>query len=292
MRVTQSMIASHSLRNISQSYGRISASLEQMSSGKKISKPSDDPVIAQRGMYYRANLNEITQYNRNLSEAFLWMDNSEAAMEQANSNLQRIRELVVQASSDTNTVEDRLAIAKEIDQLKADLVEVANTKVSERYMFNGTNVTEPPVAIDDAGNVTVNAADTAYLVEVSRGSQLNVNANLNALLGQGLFDTISEISAELTGDDTDLDALLADLDGHMSAFSAERSDLGARYNRLELLESRIQYQEDLAAKALSDNEDIDLEKIITDYSNQKAVHEAALTVGSNLIQRSLVDFLR
>ena len=292
MRVTQSMIASHSLRNISQSYGRISASLEQMSSGKKISKPSDDPVIAQRGMYYRANLNEITQYNRNLSEAFLWMDNSEAAMEQANSNLQRIRELVVQASSDTNTVEDRLAIAKEIDQLKADLVEVANTKVSERYMFNGTNVTEPPVAIDDAGNVTVNAADTAYLVEVSRGSQLKVNANLNALLGQGLFDTISEISAELTGNDTDLDALLADLDGHMSAFSAERSDLGARYNRLELLESRIQYQEDLAAKALSDNEDIDLEKIITDYSNQKAVHEAALTVGSNLIQRSLVDFLR
>ena len=286
------MIASHSLRNISQSYGRISASLEQMSSGKKISKPSDDPVIAQRGMYYRANLNEIKQYNRNLSEAFLWMDNSEAAMEQANSNLQRIRELVVQASSDTNTVEDRLAIAKEIDQLKADLVEVANTKVSERYMFNGTNVTEPPVAIDDAGNVTVNAADTAYLVEVSRGSQLKVNANLNALLGQGLFDTISEISAELTGDDTDLDTLLAGLDGHMSAFSAERSDLGARYNRLELLESRIQYQEDLAAKALSDNEDIDLEKIITDYSNQKAVHEAALTVGSNLIQRSLVDFLR
>lgn len=286
------MIASHSLRNISQSYGRISASLEQMSSGKKISKPSDDPVIAQRGMYYRANLNEITQYNRNLSEAFLWMDNSEAAMEQANSNLQRIRELVVQASSDTNTVEDRLAIAKEIDQLKADLVEVAKTKVSERYMFNGTNVTEPPVAIDDAGNVTVNAADTAYLVEVSRGSQLKVNANLNALLGQGLFDTISEISAELTGNDTDLDALLADLDGHMSAFSAERSDLGARYNRLELLESRIQYQEDLAAKALSDNEDVDLEKIITDYSNQKAVHEAALTVGANLIQRSLVDFLR
>ena len=292
MRVTQSMIAAHSLRNISQSYGRISASLEQMSSGKKISKPSDDPVIAQRGMYYRSNLNEIKQYNRNLSEAFLWMDNSEAAMEQANSNLQRIRELVVQASSDTNTVEDRLAIAKEIDQLKADLVEVSKTKVSERYIFNGTNVTEPPVAIDDAGNVTVNAADTDYLVEVSRGSQLKVNANLNALLGQGIFDTIREISAELTGDDTDLDALLADLDGHMSAFSAERSDLGARYNRLELLESRIQYQEDLAAKAMSDNEDIDLEKIITDYSNQKAVHEAALTVGANLIQRSLVDFLR
>ena len=292
MRVTQSMIAAHSLRNISQSYGRISASLEQMSSGKKISKPSDDPVIAQRGMYYRSNLTEIKQYNRNLSEAFLWMDNSEAAMEQANSNLQRIRELVVQASSDTNTAEDRLAIAKEIDQLKADLVEVSKTKVSERYIFNGTNVTEPPVAIDDAGNVTVNAADTDYLVEVSRGSQLKVNANLNALLGQGIFDTIREISAELTGDDTDLDDLLADLDGHMSAFSAERSDLGARYNRLELLESRIQYQEDLATKAMSDNEDIDLEKIITDYSNQKAVHEAALTVGANLIQRSLVDFLR
>ena len=64
--------------------------LEQMSSGKKIAKPSDDPVIAQKGMYYRSNLNEVTQYKRNLSEVYLWMDNAEAGMEQANSNLQRI----------------------------------------------------------------------------------------------------------------------------------------------------------------------------------------------------------
>ena len=292
MRITQSMIAANSLRNINQSYGKIVTSLEQMASGKKISKPSDDPVIAQKGMYYRSNLNEVTQYNRNLSEVYLWMDNSEAAMEQANSNLQRIRELVVQAANDTNTDDDREAIAKEINQLKADLVSVANTQVAGRYIFNGTNVKEAPVAIDDAGNVTVEAADSAYLVEVSRGTQLKANANLNALLGQGMFNTISNISAEMAKDEPDLDALLADLDEYISSFSAERSDLGARYNRLELLQSRIIYQEELATKAMSDNEDVDLEKIISDYSNQKAVHEAALTVGANLIQRSLVDFLR
>ncbi len=292
MRVTQSMIASNSLRNIHTSYGKMATMLEQMSSGKKIAKPSDDPVIAQKGMYYRSNLNEVTQYKRNLSEVYLWMDNAEAGMEQANSNLQRIRELVVQAANDTNTDVDREAIAKEINQLKADLVSVANTQVAGRYIFNGTNVTEAPVAMDEAGHVTVNAADSAYLVEVSRGSQLKANANLNALLGQSMFDTISQISAEMTADDPDLDSLLADLDGHISSFSAERSDLGARYNRLELLQSRINYQEELATKAMSDNEDIDLEKIITDYTNQKAVHEAALTVGANLIQRSLVDFLR
>lgn len=292
MRITQSMIAANSLRNINQSYGKIATSLEQMASGKKISKPSDDPVIAQKGMYYRSNLNEVTQYNRNLSEVYLWMDNSEAAMEQANSNLQRIRELLVQAANDTNTGDDREAIAKEINQLKADLVSVANMQVAGRYIFNGTNVTEAPVTINDAGEVTVEAADSAYLVEVSRGTQLKANANLNALLGQGMFNTISNISAEMAKDEPDLDALLADLDEHISSFSAERSDLGARYNRLELLQSRIIYQEELATKAMSDNEDVDLEKIISDYSNQKAVHEAALTVGANMIQRSLVDFLR
>ncbi len=135
MRVTQSMIASNSLRNIHTSYGKMATMLEQMSSGKKIAKPSDDPVIAQKGMYYRSNLIEVTQYKRNLSEVYLWMDNAEAGMEQANSNLQRIRELVVQAANDTNTDVDREAIAKEINQLKADLVSVANTQVAGRNIF-------------------------------------------------------------------------------------------------------------------------------------------------------------
>ena len=156
LRVTQSMVAANSLRNINKSYGSMATYLEQLSTGKKITKASDDPVIAQKGMYYRTSLKEVEQYKRNLSEVYLWMDNSEASMDQANKSFQRIRELMIQAKNDTNQTEDRDAIAKEIAQLKEDLVSVANTQVAGRYIFNGTSVSNEPVT-NDANGIVVNA---------------------------------------------------------------------------------------------------------------------------------------
>ena len=288
MRVTQSMVAANSLRNINKSYSSMANYLEQLSTGKKITKPSDDPVIAQKGMYYRTNLTEVGQYKRNLSELYLWMDNSEASMDQANKSFQRIRELMIQAKNDTNQTEDRNAIAKEISQLKDDLISVANTQVAGRYIFNGTNVNTAPVTKDGQ----VNSQNEAYLVEVSRGIQLKANADPTKLFSQELFDTLGAIETELASTDMDLDSLLQDFDGLVNTFAAERSDLGARYNRLELLESRIDNQEVLAKKVLSENEDVDMEKVYTDFITQESVHKAALQMGASIIQPSLIDFLR
>ena len=285
------MVAANSLRNINKSYGSMSTYLEQLSTGKKITKASDDPVVAQKGMYYRTNLKEVEQYKRNLSEVYLWMDNSEASMDQANKSFQRIRELMIQAKNDTNQTEDRDAIVKEIAQLKEDLVSVANTQVAGRYIFNGTSVNTAPVTSDENG-IVVKSTQDPYLVEVSRGIQLKANADSTQLFSQELFDTISDIEAELADENMELDSLLEDFDGLVNTFSAERSDLGARYNRLELLESRIENQEVLAQKVLSENEDVDMEKVYTDFITQESVHRAALQMGASIIQPSLLDFLR
>lgn len=139
MRVTQSMLSSNSLRNLSESYRRMGQYQDQLSTGKKITKPSDDPVVAMKGMFYRSNLTEVEQYKRNLSELYLWMENSEAGIEQANNGLQRVRELVIQGKTGSLSPTDRDAIAREVEQLKDDLVQVANTQVSGRYIFHGTD---------------------------------------------------------------------------------------------------------------------------------------------------------
>lgn len=293
MRITQNMIAGNSLKNLNRSYSTMANYLDKLSTGKKITKPSDDPVVAQKGMHYRTSLNEVEQYKRNLSELFLWMDNSEAAMDHANNNLQRVRDLVLQGNNDTNENLDKEAIAKEIGQLKKDLVSVVNTQVAGRYIFNGTDVNKPPV-IEDGTKITVAANTKDYMVEASKGIQLKANVNTNQAFNQKLFDTLTAIEENLSGDESvgSLDDLLVDLDEQITNFSTERSDLGARYNRLELLESRIGNQEVLANKVLSDNEDADMEKVISDFLNQESVHRAALQVGAKVIQPSLLDFLR
>lgn len=294
MRVTQSMVSANSLRNISSSFNKLNDLSNQVSSGKKITKPSDDPVVAMKGMFYRSNLSEVEQYQRNLSEGYLWMDNSEAGLEQANEGLQRIRELLVKGKNDTNDAAARTAIAQEVEQIKQDLVTVANTKVNGKYLFHGTDVSNPLVTDGDPPQVAANATDASidnYNVQVSSGIHLKINVSPTAF-SQEMFDVVQGIQEKMANNDTEgLDDLLSRLDTVTDDLTTERTELGARYNRLELVETRLDSQNVLANKVLSDNEDVDMEKAITNLSVQESVHNAALSVAAKIIQTSLVDFL-
>ena len=295
MRVTQSMVSANSLRNISNSYNKLATLNNQVASGKKITKPSDDPVVAMKGMYYRSNLNQVEQYKRNLSELHLWMDNSEAGIEQATSGLDRVRELLLQGKNDTNSIDERAAISKEIGQIKEDLVNVANTQVNGKYIFHGSDVSNPIVTGGSPPTVATNINDLAidkYTVEVSQGIAMKANVSPSTF-NQETFNVLQEIEDKMANNDADgLDDLLVRLDNVINTMNAERADLGARSNRLDMVESRIDAQEVMATKVLSDNEDVDMEEAITQLSVQESVHNAALSVGARLIQTSLIDFLR
>jgi len=290
MRVTQMMLANNTLRNVSKSYDKLGTYQQQLATGKKIHRPSEDPVVAMKGMHYRTSLTEIEQFQRNLSEAYTWMENSESALNHTTNVLQRARELVVQAKNGTLGQEDRQAIAREIEQLKKDLVQVANTKVAGKYIFNGTNIEQAPVK--DGSPPTVNNNNDDFMVEVAKGVKLKINVTPNNVFNQGLFNTLQQIENELANPTGNLDNLLSQLDGHLNDVLAERAELGARVNRLELVEQRLAEQQLIAKRMISDNEDADIEKIITELKSQESVHRAALSVGARIIQPTLVDFLR
>ncbi|WP_374723519.1 flagellar hook-associated protein FlgL [Calidifontibacillus erzurumensis] len=145
MRVTQNMLTSNTLKYISKNYERLAQIQDQINTGKKITRPSQDPVVAMKGMRYRSQLVEVEQFYRNLTEGFTWLENSDAALEETTQVLNRIRDLVVQASNDTYDPIARDSIAKEIEQLKLHLVSMANTKVGDNYIFNGTKTDSEPV---------------------------------------------------------------------------------------------------------------------------------------------------
>ncbi|MBU3571873.1 flagellar hook-associated protein FlgL [Priestia aryabhattai] len=293
MRVTQGMLAANSLKQISNSYNKLETLQNQLSTGKKITRPSDDPVVATKGMAYRSNLSEVNQYKRNLTEAQSWFDSSESGLEQVNSILQRTKELVVQGLNGTNESDDRQAIAREIEQLKLDYMQVGNTQVAGNYIFNGVNVGAPPISENASGMIESNINLDPFSVEVSKGIQLRVNIHSENIFGQGAFDLMNNVQTAFEQNDVNsLKELSTQVDTKLSTLLAERSELGARSNRLELIENRLDSQEITATKMLSNNEDADIEKVITDLTVQESVHRAALGVGAQIIQPTLLDFLR
>ncbi|WP_455920027.1 flagellar hook-associated protein FlgL [Priestia megaterium] len=293
MRVTQGMLAANSLKQISNSYNKLETLQNQLSTGKKITRPSDDPVVATKGMAYRSNLSEVNQYKRNLTEAQSWFDSSESGLEQVNSILQRTKELVVQGLNGTNESDDRQAIAREIEQLKLDYMQVGNTQVAGNYIFNGVNVGTAPISENASGMIESNINLEPFSVEVSKGIHLRVNIHPENIFGQGAFDLMNNVQTAFEQNDVNsLKDLSTQVDTQLSTLLAERSELGARSNRLELIENRLDSQEITATKMLSNNEDADIEQVITDLTVQESVHRAALGVGAQIIQPTLLDFLR
>ena len=292
MRVTQSMLTNNMLRNLSNSYERLGKYQDQLNTQKKITKPSDDPVVAIKGMRYRTDLKEIEQYQRNLSEAYTWMESADDAMDKMTQALQRVRELTVQASTGTNGPDEKANIAVEIEQLKEHIATIANTKVGNKFIFNGTNTTEAPV---DLATTTISMSNADVLLEVSKGIHMNVNVKAKDLLqGSNTNDIFTELDNIINdlNSDGDVGKYLDTIDSHVSNVVANRADLGARYNRIELIDERLGSQEVIATKIISENEDAEMEKVIINLTTAEAVHRAALGVGAKIMQPTLMDFLR
>lgn len=278
------------LRNLSQSYSRLGKYQDQLATGKKITRPSDDPVVAMKGMDYRTNLTEVEQFKRNLSEVYNWIENSDASMDKATQVLQRLRELTVQASNGTYEEGQRESIAEEVKELREHLANIANTQVAGKYIFNGANTSNAPFD-KDGKRITTIGGDVN--IEVSKGIKLAVNINPDEAFPEALFTELSDFEKALRDDNqAGINQYLGQLDTRMDNIVAARAELGARNNRVELIEARIDEQEVIANRILSDNEDADIERVITDLKTQESIHRAALGVGSRIIQPTLMDFLR
>ncbi len=93
-------------------------------------------------------------------------------------------------------------------------------------------------------------------------------------------------------DESTITNLLRSIDTTIDEFLTVQAQVGAKQNRIDLMTDRLSNQQVVAQKILSNNEDVDMEKVILDFTTQESIHNAALSVGSKIIQPSLIDFLR
>lgn len=182
--------------------------------------------------------------------------------------------------------------------MKEHLIDIANTKTNGNYIFNGTKTDEKPVTVDADGKVTeFPTSETSIKIEVSNGTNMQANVNATEIFSSKLFDDIDDFITKLGSEDPDrelgsMDSSIAALEGNINNVIDARAELGARMNRLELVENRLEEQATVATKTMSDNEDIHFEEAITNLITQESLHRAALSAGSRIIQPSLLDFLR
>jgi len=147
MRVTFATVNRNVQRNLSTRYSNMVNLQEQLATGKRLRKPSDDPIDVANTLNLRTKQVQLKQYKRNIEDGLAVMGVASSAMTSMNEMLHRMRELAVQAANDTNATADRQYIQQEVDQLSRQMLSVINTQFKGDYIFNGTQSKVPPYEI-------------------------------------------------------------------------------------------------------------------------------------------------
>jgi flagellar hook-associated protein 3 FlgL len=296
-RITPSMITTGLLADLQDITSRLAHTREQLSSGKRIQQPSDDPFGTARALQFRADLAANKQYQTNIGEASAWQDASDTALGQIGDLVLRARDLTVQGANDPLGPAGRRSIAAELDQIIESIKTVGNTQYAGRYIFAGSKTTTPPYTPGGADAYNGDGATVAR--EIGANVQIPLNVPGSTVIGDGatagsLLATLRTISNDLKTNNTgalqttDLSAL----DAAHDVVTTARATVGARTDRLDTALSRLQQLEESTTKLLSDTEDADMAQVMVDFSQQQAVYQAALKAGADIVQPSLMDFLR
>lgn len=293
MRITSNMMSQGLILNLESDQDKINNLQNQLSTGVRINKPSDDPIGIENAMRLKNNIANVTQWDSNANEALQFMNTTDGTLADMTSILQKVRELAVEGANGTMTTDDTSAIADEVSQLSDQLKLMANTQVGSKYIFSGT-ATDKPLIPTDGSTSQANGDEVKFQV----GNNLNISVSVSgqALFGDattGIFATLSNLTTALKNNDSAaVSGLLDNIDANVDNVIAQRSDLGARTNRMSAIQSQLDSTTLNLQQNLSTVQDTDLAKAITDFTNQQNSYKAALAVGAQIIQVSLVDFMK
>jgi flagellar hook-associated protein 3 FlgL len=300
MRITQRAVGLTSLQGLNYNLAALNNLQQQLTSGKTISKPSDDPTGTNTSMITHQGIAGLTQQARNISDGQTFLDASDSALQDMLSQIQRVRDLTVQAlNSGAQDTQSEGAIATEITGVRQSLIGQANQVVQGRPLFGG--VTSGVQAYDASGAyVGIGGANGVAVkpltrrvsdVETIRVDITGPEAFGDPASGKDLFSVVNSVVAHV-GDTTVLSDDLDDLDGAINGLLAAAADVGTRSARMQTA-ATVNSSQGLNLKTqLSATEDIDLPKTIMELQMQQNGYQAALQATAKVIQPTLLDFLR
>lgn len=283
---------------------------EQMTTQKRINRPSDDPEGTKVILGYKESLGRIEQYQRNLDVADRNLQQTETTLNHVKDILQRAKDLALQGRNGTLNQDARNAIAGEIQQLQQQLLQAANTNINGEYLFAGYKTSTQPYTLSssqpNADPVATYAGDSnTRAVQVSESSTIVIQARGDQVFqGNGtadevdLFQTMADLEVALRAgnlDDTDnasVGAMLDDLDKGVNQVLNQTTSVGAKLNRIEATRIEYQTQRDTLREFTSSIEDADVAQVAMELSRAKTALDATLGSANIVLHMpSLMDFI-
>lgn len=302
MRVTQQTIASQVIDELQRAYQRVAKTQEAVTSGRRINHLSDDPIGATKALSLLGAERTLDQYEKNLNAATPLLEQADSLLDQVVDRLARAKELALAMANDSNSPEQRAQTAAEVRELFNQVLGIANTKGDGRFIFAGFVNDAPPFALA-AGAVTYGGDSGEIFVPASEAASIAVNMpgdrvfqGVGVAGGVDLFDVYLDLEAALRNNDVGgadgIRTQIGRLDQAIDQVLGFRAQFGARANAAQAAKDAIETMKIQYRKWRSQIEDADALAVYSDFTRYQYALQAALRSASQLLQPSLLDFLR
>lgn len=298
IRVTDNSNAAKLISRVNAQRGRLETFQEQLASGKRINRPSDDPNGAEAVIKLRTSETEIEQFKRTAQTAQQKLTAADDSLNGYENLLQRVRTLVTQGLSDTATQTAKNALATEIESLSGRILNVANSNYNGEYLFGGTRQNVSPY--DQTTSAPAATPAIAQHIQLEPGAKA-IAAGVTA--ESFLSDTTSDIFTDLTAavaalrgtgdsaiDRTTLETTMSRLAIYNDLANVAHTQIGSNMNAAELAQENLSSNLLSLADRISVIEDIDFAETATNLAETQRNLEAILQATANR-PRSLFDLL-
>ena len=282
MIINHNISAMNSYRNVNTMDNKINSSLEKLSSGLRINKAGDDAAGLAISEKMRGQVKGLDMASKNAQDGISLIQTAEGALNETHSILQRMRELAVQSSNDTNTTTDRNEIQKEMNQMRKEIDRIADTTE-----FNTKTLM--------TGGLDGNSTGTALTFHVGANENQAVTLNFSSMRSSALgVSGASATQALSVTNATSADAAITTINDAIEKVSAERSKFGAMQNRLEHTINNLNTQSQNLQASESRIRDVDMAKEMVGYSKNKIISQAgnSMLAQANANPQGILQLLR
>ncbi|MEX1004172.1 MAG: flagellar hook-associated protein FlgL [Acidimicrobiia bacterium] len=294
MRVTHQTTTTYALQRLQSRLGQLQKSQEQLASGTRIGKPSDDPAAMNKLLTLRSDEASADQAARNASDGLQRTSIADSHLRTLIDRLHRARELAIRAAN-TSAPSERNAIATEIRTIGEEAAAIANGNSGGRGLFSGHS--DGPAVQQVAGVWTYTGDGGQVRRRVGEGDVVTVNVTGDDVFGfaagRDVFSVLDDLADRIvTADAAGVQTSIAEVDTSMTNILDGLAKLGAATNRIEAGQIRTDDTRLAVQSEISKVESVDIAEAITDLQLHQVAFEATLGALSRSLQPSLTQFLR
>lgn len=283
-------------RGLRTQQGKIAGLQEQLSTGRRINRPSDDATGFTRARELEVLNRRYEQYQRSISTSGAWLDHTQENLDILTERFTEVYEDGVRAANSTLNTDEFEALASRLESVRDEMLETMNAKVGDAYLFAGTQVdTEPFQVVGTTVNYNGNTGSLTR--QIGPAITLDINITGDRLHDTGSGFTITEavqdlIDAVRLGDQAQIDTAIGRVETARDHVTDLGAEAGTTSNRLVNADAFLRESILITEGQQSEIEDADYIETFTELQNVQTSLQAALRATATTLQTSILDYLR